>query len=532
MDDFLTGFQKEFGLPPPQQLEITPAVPPYDKIPPDLGLTLIRGPVSYMFMTPSAVAAKKEALPTLVLLGDIHLKEYCELTCAKTCVSAQSIQENTFLEYLDTHYARLKPELYLEIWAHRNERLGLTPKTKREGKPSPLDETIINAYGCVFPDRRGCRYKALHVHAADARHVGRQKKDRHLAIEVPMHILLFNFSGLELVYFWQRLFPGFSSVDIITKTFALNVDDLFTDPFFLQHSRTSHELVQLSPYIQSHLRKALAHDMYNTHSNLFGTAFMSDLYKWIGTDTRLPTHIEQTLLLYVQGRPLTYYDMTLMDLYTIARALKVRKDGTRAQLCVMYFGAQHILHISSLLNGLYTVQKNITEREEGVMKRCILLDPKAEKKLVRAGPELHLHLERGPVQEHRHPTPRKKSSTAKKTPSPVRKKPSTRKTPSPVRKKSSTAKKTPSPVRKRSSARKTPSPVRKKSSTAKKTPSPVRKRSSARKTPSPVQKKPSTRKTPLPGRKRSSKHKTPTPSPARKPSKRKTSTRKQKRLSK
>jgi hypothetical protein len=200
------------------------------------------------------------------------------------------------------------------------------------------------------------------------------KKDRHLANETLQHMFMFRFSGRQLVYFWQTVFPGFSILDILDAAFNLDPDKFFTDPFMIKHSRVSYQLAQLSPRVRAHLRKTLSKDTFNPRIVLFDDEFLAEVYKWVGTDKPMPEKVKAVLEYFMDNRFITYYYVCQMDLYTIARALKVRKDGTRAKMCVFYFGRLHVWHIMNLLDGLYTTQKQVNE-EYDKLARCILMSP-------------------------------------------------------------------------------------------------------------------------------------------------------------
>ena len=366
-------------------------------IPADLGLSLIRGPISYLFLEPKDPGLR---LPSIVLLGDLHATEYCALTCEDaTCVSAQDRTLNTFLTYLDKTYGALPPDVFMEKWTQKEARRGEAERNDASdaGKPGPLHNFIYNALPCAYKDRKTvvdgvptpCPYSNLRVHVADTR------ADYAGGLLVPS--MLYDISASIFKSYAARNFPGFTAEAVVYSVLDPSPKKFFMDPFYLTFSRVTHELRQLPLSLQASLLVAIESLEYPSP---VPPGYESKIMAWLAGpgDADLDPDTNTFVKAYANKEGVLTASCMALDLYFIARALKVTKDGKRCALAVAYFGNAHIQSIAYLLtrSGLYGLKKMVDQGEKGTRThRCLVLNP--NKDLVTAVGEMAHDAYQGPV---------------------------------------------------------------------------------------------------------------------------------------
>ena len=347
-------------------------------VPTDLGLDLLAGPIRYVCLVPRDTFLDLD-LPMIVLLGDWHVaRARCEWSCSpsherRQCVAVQDRDHNSFLEYIDTRFGHLKPDLYIETWVSSSERKGPADAMEaEEGKGGPLVSTMQYVFPCIHPTRVACPLANVRVHTVDLRST-RRAGDRH-DVELLFFFLLSDMKrkAQALATKWQEE-GGFALDDILRSVFSLDAAKYFTDPFQLRYSRTSHELRKLDPALRHEL---LAIINANTPPAL-PSSLITTVKAWLnGTLPKMPSCIHQGPLEYVH----TFFTAK-MDLYAIARALKIRErrrpgESPRSKLGIMFFGDAHVGKIVHLLSNVYKAVELKTDADAGPGKtRCIVFHP-------------------------------------------------------------------------------------------------------------------------------------------------------------
>ena len=369
-------------------------------IPADLGLWLIRGPVLYVFLEPTL---KHPDLPAMVLLGDLHEAEYCSQTCQDArCVSAQDRTHATFLSYLDREFGAYTPDVFLETWTAKEQRLGMADRTDGsfKTKPGPLANFIASAGPCSFRDRVAlidnvavpCAFQNLRVHVADTRFARGPLRQIDFVLYNAVH---HNYTAGQMNFSHQTTVTTFSLLDGLRALLNSDPDVYFSNPVYLAHSRVSHELKQLRPDIRNRLQTAV--QQFAPKTQLFDTSTLDRIDRWLSgpPDAVIPEDIAEQLRIFLQHcdtLDLKFY--MGVDLYIIARALKTTRDGKRSRLAVCYLGATHIEDIQALLTtaGLYTAKKRVEQGAEGTpTHRCILLNTGAPLSMATDEPDPSLY---------------------------------------------------------------------------------------------------------------------------------------------
>ena len=350
---------------------------PYAAIDPTLGLDLIQGPVTYMFLEPLL-----PKLPAIVLLADVHEDVFCAKTCAKRCVSASAQDRaNTFLAYLDATYGPLQPDVFLEAWEPKAQRTGTVPRKHEWQMVGPIQGFTLAALPCAYPDRVaiiggsavGCAYPSLRVHFADARDVGCEASK----------VMTFRLAPEDARKRVGVLYPGCDPMDALLSEFSQDPLKYFDDPVCRATSRVSRELHQLPEPVLQRLKAGVvatgAKCCRGEDDTLFGPedeAFvMACLQRYLdGTVRELDPTVERMLEQFVASADYLYNSMVGMDLYAVARALKKNAAGKHRALCVMYFGGAHVIDIAHMLtaSALYRIAR--AENDEG-HDRCVVLNP-------------------------------------------------------------------------------------------------------------------------------------------------------------
>ena len=398
-------------------------------IPADLGLALIQGPSLYVFMEPRAGGKGSEGskglkgltapLPVLVMLGDVHVPEYCKLSCTAPakCVSAQdrTPSPTAFLAHLNARYGpAYAPDLFVEVWDSRAARRGDAPRTEhRPPGASPMLNLAYSALPCAYPDKVAlvdgdvvrCPYPALRVHVVDVRvDHGRET--------LPLTALAFGLSAQWFVDEMRANFPECAPALVVASALDNNPCKYFGDggnPFCGAYSRVTHELRQLAPGVFERLRAAVAARVRaaGLAPPLFDADTLEAIQSWVsggvsgtGVTARLAPDILARIALYDREYGSQPVGSMSVDLYAIARALKVTRDGRASSLCVFDFGTAHIESIATLLSaaGLYDLKAHVRDGLRGsASHRCIVLDQSVRLVEGRAAPRTPRHVYSGPV---------------------------------------------------------------------------------------------------------------------------------------
>jgi hypothetical protein len=301
---------------------------------------------------------------------------------------------NTFLEYVDNTFAKYTPDIFVEEWipqaARKARRAFHTPHVSNNSD-RPIDHFLYALKPCAVQGFVGkervtasvedlkqtgvysCQFRNLRVHATDLRNITYAFADndpgasRDATLESVIDDIL-RWPRPELLRVWEYFYSGFSPSAIFEGVVASHQSAaaFFTNPFLLAHSRTTHELMQLPPRIQHMLQQQAT-----KHRGCYvqvPTLVYTKVLKWLsGKGPDCLKHAYCVGLYEVRAN--SYANHTSMDLYAIARALKVDRTGTRKRLCIFYFGATHCDRIAFYLSTLYTVFAWVSSED-----KCLLLD--------------------------------------------------------------------------------------------------------------------------------------------------------------
>ena len=291
-----------------------------------------------------------------------------------------------YIRYLDREFGAYSPDVFLETWTTKHERLGMEDRTyaSSTAKSGPLANFMASARPCSFRDRVAvidnvavpCAYPNLRVHVADTRSDTGPLQD----ILISLHLAVnYGYTAAWIHSSHQRKRSiSFSLVDGIRAFLDSDPDVYFSNPVYLAHSRESHELKQLRPDIRTRLRTAV--QQFAPKTQLFDKPTLDRIETWLTgpPDAVIPEDIAEQLRIYLKSyNHLDPKHVMGLDLYVIARALKTTRDGKRCRLAVCYLGKSHIKGIQALLTtaGLYTTKKRVEQgAEDTPTHRCIVLN--------------------------------------------------------------------------------------------------------------------------------------------------------------
>jgi hypothetical protein len=358
---------------------------------PFLGLQQLRGVQSFMYLEPKPEwAARFPHLPILVLLGDEHKPDTCALPCdeALQCKRLGG-PSHSFVKYLDesSAFEGLDPDFVYEDWVPKHHRHAARDPCVSElhSASSTLTQTARFLWDCAGPLRSPrCPLRRLRVHTGDVRSIIGQhtsarlrRKSEGSTTSPPSYPDLF---GLLIVAGKQgqpKLFldacatacPGFPVQDIVHSMFSLDPSqDIEND--LLRGERVAHEFYQLDPDIQEALKDAMAPNI--DAALVYPYDIEGAVIDWVQTCN--PGQVMHPLLLR-DLRVLVYHALWLttrwsqaVDLYTLSRFLKRRKDGSGASKFVaIYLGTAHVDNIVSLVRSMYDVHAHSSKGSEGFL---------------------------------------------------------------------------------------------------------------------------------------------------------------------
>jgi hypothetical protein len=345
--------------------------PGYKGISRTLGLTSLHGPVSYTFLTPAAHL--KERLPTIVLLGEVHTPASCPETCSRaTCKSADGKTVNTFMTYMNRKYPGT--DMFFETWTDRHLRKQkplvpekLLPNTDTMYFETPMTRTIHACRYCFLPQHaHKCPYPNLRMHSMDTRRIN----DSFTLGDFSVHhkrelnrkmvfgdIVRLSRGDLERV--WGHFYPGFTALEIFDAftMYEKKGKPFFDNPVLAAHSRVTHELNQLSDTVRKALRRRATTTPFYAPDPILPEVRIR-IRQWLkyGVASSCLSKADACVILQHYKK---HIDMHEMDLYGLARALKVNSEGKRSHLCVFYMGDVHCDTMLYLLQDLYTVQVRV-----------------------------------------------------------------------------------------------------------------------------------------------------------------------------
>jgi hypothetical protein len=413
----LLAFHGGLETPLRTAIHISADPPSLARPPTDLGLERLRGVVSYTYLAPSA--SDDSELPTIVLLGDEHSNTTCPLLCesAVSCVSVDG-HPNSFLHYLDDTFKVYSPDVFMESWESqevRREKAGPhnplhVPAHLRTtmvvASDRPIDHFSYSLVPCAIQGHVGveratesvddltkygmyeCPYRHLRAHFIDLRQASYgEKTAADASRDATLSTVIADmrrWSRPKLLEVWAYFYPGFTPLDIYTSVVAgyRSAAAFFENPFLLTHSRTSHELTQLPLRIFNTLKTQAT--VLNNVFAMLDPQSDEAIQLWLKGEG--PDCLDASLsnmLFHFQQR--SYFSHASMDLYGLARALKVDKSGARKQLCVFYVGDNHCDTIRLYLGTLYTVHRYVQSADKCISLTMSLHDmqERADKTIAR-----------------------------------------------------------------------------------------------------------------------------------------------------
>ena len=358
-----------------------------------LGLKKLRGPVDYCFLEGFKIG--------IVLLGDWHTGSICTKSCMDnvTCKSMQAIKTSqgavpsgvdmSFLDYLDSTFGHLKPDLFLETWLTDDQRHGrdrYSAQNLDSYNTGPMATVHAFAEPCLDPARRAteCPFRNLRIHAVDPRVEDRRvrlplEKILDTAFSIQEHASEGGKSPEDVVGLlkWMKSeHPQFTIEEVVRGVLDISPLASVTQPFCKAYGRTYHEFRKLPTYLQSKLLRAIDEVVtvrpipYDVAGAVVGWLAMAataaelkiDLSSGHGFDvvigeTALPAVAEIALHPLVLDDCMTIWNQWVynaraqleLEIYAISRALKNYLDSPHESLVVMNLGYQHTDAIARFL---------------------------------------------------------------------------------------------------------------------------------------------------------------------------------------
>ena len=315
--------------------------------------------------------------PVFLLLGDIHVgKGHCETCPNKACLSLYR-DNPTFYNYLSNlaKKTNLSIDLFLEEWTNQAERDKnvFQPKTI-----SAQDSALIESSDLMIPCagqrkenelRKSCFFTEFRTHNANPRHSDLSAGNKYNGDTILNFVYTFTrINAIELML--RSRYPDFNVYEELLSLYSAkdNLETInlyFNSPFFKKYSRTLHEFYKLPDVIQAELMERLLNaaknnqtESYMMANNIYSnikTDMVAALKEFIGdksetNQSKLQLIIEKALNVFGIS-----FGATLVDIYTLSRALKGFKGGLPSQLSVVYQGNAHIQRQISLLKNYYDV---------------------------------------------------------------------------------------------------------------------------------------------------------------------------------
>jgi hypothetical protein len=364
----------------------------------------LRGPVQYIEMQNEYV--------TLVLLGDHHDGAICRARCdaASGCLTVQPVKgkrsgpitgvDMSFLQFLDDKLGHLAPDVFLETWLPGKVRKGLEAHVDYRGpmetwgpevvfNAGPLDTLIAHAAPCLDPVTRGtaaCPYRNVKFHAVDPRVHDEEFMEPLLQLGKATSATTGACAAVCRFLVWVKTaHPVFTVEEVIRGCLDPGILTPLTNRFCQNNGQLYKQFSQLPSTWQQKLLRAtqLVCPVIDMPYDLPGAVLawlaqvasaargivavdMSqgrgfDVTIIDGSEATIASQAPSDLVLhptvradlnqYMDLRPYTARATVETNLYAISRALKVRKDGSRAALAVINMGWVHTELIARTLEA-------------------------------------------------------------------------------------------------------------------------------------------------------------------------------------
>jgi hypothetical protein len=388
----------------------------YNDILPHLDkIKFIEGPVRYIVLTPTN--RLEEMLgrnpPLIVCLGDIHQgNDVC-----KNCDEQSDDQEGCYtlygnritennkdlLGYFDQLGKKFKVDFFFEEWKSKLWRkevaVGL-PFILTPHKNSALAMLVSRIPTCAIKkelfenEKNPCPYKFMNVHYVDIRknfddngilnviESGEAEKYLKTSSNLDFIDLYDNIDGLidymkvkdfkfkKFINIIQSVYKDIDPeelLDLMILRFTVGANTFFKryfreNPIMKKYSKVHKQISQLPEDLQEL--------MYTYSIRTMDQKFFTEYEELINSDMETKYESIMYLLEMSHQIDINWFGLSGVDLYYIARTLKVPTGGSPTQLSLVYLGDGHINFIGGFLlkHGLYKIHLNIKNRDDN---KCI-----------------------------------------------------------------------------------------------------------------------------------------------------------------
>ena len=330
--------------------------------------------------------------PVLVLLGDVHTgNEKCDFICQPKGGCYSLYTPSTFLKFVDKLAKKhsISVDFFLEIWLSESVRRAMSHGVLHNQDPgshnSAIMESILEAAACTSHMSDRCHFPHVRTHLSDPRRVD-------LLSKYNAEWLMFNiFNELSMYSVdkyrakLEEIYPGFQSSYLLSLISRMcrseyTMHDFFSEPFFQKYSRVYHEWVQLPRQVREVILNKSEKERHikfkrKDESREFGE------YKILFDKLIIENLYDFNPILKPRSQSAIY--VLLVDIYTIARALKRFRHGLDSELSIIYLGNDHIKNIQAILAGYYRVLETYGEDVKYPLHKCIQKNklPGAKKKV-------------------------------------------------------------------------------------------------------------------------------------------------------
>ena len=334
--------------------------------------------------------------PVFMLLGDCHTgNERCNDCPKEGCYSLYNDGNPTFLKYLSTlaKDSNVSIDLFLENWIPtkiRNEN-NLFLRNSNSAQDSALTESSRLMAPCVGQRKekdlcQACFFTEFRTHSANPRHgFIDDVSNKYIADTILFFLYESMKTNTEAILLTN--FPDFNVYEELLSLYSAkdNLESIilyFNSPFFKKYSRTLHEFYQLPKDVQVELMERVIiaaetdkKERYMISSNPSIRKFTMDTLKHYISS---PSNYNKQKILIVMKLAKDSFDLslgvTLVDIYTISRALKGFSGGLPSQLSVVYQGNEHIQREMLLLDNYYDVLQTWGTFDYQNIKKCITVN--------------------------------------------------------------------------------------------------------------------------------------------------------------
>ena len=313
--------------------------------------------------------------PVFLLLGDDHVgNTQCAECHMGTCYSLYK-DNPTFYKFLSmiTTAFNISIDLFLEHWTGPEEReKNVFRRKSKIRENSALIESSNLMIPCIGQRkenklRQSCFFTEFRTHNADPRKTYYNHYDKYTGDTILTFLNYFTKENAAAINL-HNAYPGFNVYEEFLSLYSAkdNVETInlyFNSAFFKKYSRTLHEFHQLPIRVQDELMERLL----NAAKNDTGEEYMMSRDSSIRIEMvtaltdfiRDNSKINESKLQLIIEKALEILNIsfgaTLVDIYTISRALKGFKRGLPSQLSVVYQGMYHVQREISLLGNYYDI---------------------------------------------------------------------------------------------------------------------------------------------------------------------------------